>query len=75
LKNKSKNSKRTYQKGMRKSVGKAGRGTSYFDAYGASYDISREGKKRLADWKLGNSFGPASDVRYIDPSKYKLEDT
>lgn len=63
--------KKLYQEGMRKSVGKSGRGTSYFDAYGASYDQSRKGRKDLSDWKLGNSFGAASDVKRIDPIEYE----
>ena len=62
------------QKGTRKSVGKSGRGTSYLDAYGASYSQSRKGRKELADWKLGTSFGAASEVRHIDPATYKFDE-
>ena len=68
---KAKRHKKLYQEGMRKSVGKSGRGTSYFDAYGASYDQSRKGRKDLSDWKLGNSFGAASEVIQIDPATYE----
>ena len=61
-------------KALRKSVGSSGKGNSTFDAYGLRTPQTRADALRLYNWKLGNSFGPASKVRHIDPSEYKMED-
>ena len=61
-------------KALRKSVGSAGKGNSTFDAYGLRTPQTKAEALRLYNWKLGTSFGPASEVRHIDPSEYKMED-
>jgi hypothetical protein len=63
--------KRLQAAGLRKAVGRAGNGTAYFDAYGAYGHKSRKDRKEYCDWRLGNSFGPASEVRHIDPALYE----
>ena len=61
-------------KALRKSVGSSGKGNSTFDAYGLRTPQTKAEALRLYNWKLGTSFGPASEVRHIDPSEYKMED-